>query len=323
MALWKKLGRIYNPTDFPDRPEWQYEYALSPWTIVLEDVVRVFFGCRPPRDANGQRVTHTSYLDLDRSDLFNIRAFAERPVLDFGTRGCFDEFGTYPLSCIQRDVDPPGRLLGFYAGWTRCESVPFNVGIGAAISKDNGKSFEKLGQGPILPFSTHEPFTLSGPKIRKFGDTYYLFYIAGRQWLEINGHPEISHKIRLATSSDGLNWKKLDRDLIPNAWDENEAQASPDVFFANGRYHMFFCGWIPSSFRTTLDRRIGYAWSLDLVNWTRDDSLVGIGPSNEGWDSQMVAYPHLFELDDQVYLIYIGNEVGRFGFGLAQLVGDL
>jgi hypothetical protein len=323
MATWEKLGRIYNPLDFPDRPKWQHEFALAPCTLVLDDVVRVFFGCRPPRDSEGNRVTHTSFVDLDRNDLFRIRAFAEHPVMDFGSHGSFDEFGTYPLSVIQMDSDPSDSLLGFYAGWTRCESVPFNVGIGVAISLDNGKNFKKLGPGPILSYSPHEPFTLSGPKVRKFGDTYYLFYIAGRNWLEINGKMEISHKVRLATSQDGLNWKKHGHDLIPNYWDEHESQASPDVIYANGRYHMFFCGWVPANFRTTRDRRIGYAWSKDLIHWTRDDSLAGISPSINEWDCEMVAYPHVFELDGNTYLLYIGNEVGRFGFGLARLVGEL
>ena len=43
--------------------------------------------------------------------------------------------------------------------------------------------------------------------------------------------------------------------------------------------------------------------------------------STEGWDSEMIAYPHVFELDNKVYMLYLGNEVGRFGFGLAELKG--
>ena len=84
---------------------------------------------------------------------------------------------------------------------------------------------------------------------------------------------------------------------------------------------MFFCGWVPSSFRVTRNRKIGYAYSKDLINWTRDDSKVGIGLSESGWDSEMVAYPHVFELDGEIYMLYIGNEVGRYGFGLAKLKG--
>ena len=319
MFKWNKLGRIYNPLNFEERPDWMYEFAQAPSTLIFDDFVRVYFGCRPKRDKNQQYVTYSAFVDLNRKDLFKIERFAKQPVLSLGNYGCFDEFGTYPLSVLKNDDE----IWGFYAGWTRCESVPFNVGIGFATSKDNGVTFQKNGEGPILPFSLDEPFTLSGPKIRKFGDKFYLFYIAGKQWLMVNGKLEISHKIRLAISDDGIKWNKFNRNIIPNSWHEDEAQASPDVFYANGKYHMFFCGWIPLNFRETRTRTIGYAYSYDLLNWIRDDSKVGIQLSQEGWDSEMIAYPHVFELDGVIYMMYIGNEVGRFGFGLAKLIGSL
>ena len=59
-------------------------------------------------------------------------------------------------------------IFAYYGGWTRCESVPFNVAIGLGVSSDNGETFDKLGDGPILSYSLDEPFILSGPKIRKF-----------------------------------------------------------------------------------------------------------------------------------------------------------
>ena len=37
----------------------------------------------------------------------------------------------------------------------------------------------------------------------------------------------------------------------------------------------------------------------------------------------MVAYPHVVEVDGRTYMAYLGNGVGRFGFGLAELEGDL
>lgn len=319
MFSWEKLGRIYNPLDYENRKEWMNEFAQAPCTLVFDDFVRVFFGCRPKRDENGQYVTYTTYVDLNRKDLFKIERFAEKPVLSLGNKGTFDEFGTYPLSVIKNN----NELWGYYAGWTRCESVPFNVGIGLAVSKNNGEYFERMGEGPVLPYTPEEPFTLSGPKIKKFNDKYYLFYIAGANWYLENNKPEISHKIRMAISDDGINWDRINKDIIPDGWDKTEAQASPDVFYSNGKYHMFFCGWVPSSFRQTRNRKIGYAYSTDLLNWTRDDSKVGIELSKEGWDSEMNAYPHVFELDNNIYMLYIGNEVGRYGFGLAKLKGEL
>ena len=87
---------------------------------------------------------------------------------------------------------------------------------------------------------------------------------------------------------------------------------------------MFFCYRYSSHYRGK-DRgyRIGYAYSADMLNWVRDDSRAGIDVSEDGWDSEMVSYPHVFELDGHIYMLYLGNQVGRYGFGIAQLEGIL
>jgi predicted GH43/DUF377 family glycosyl hydrolase len=319
MYKWIKLGRVFDPTSIKNIP-WMQEFAQAPATLVFDDFVRVYFSCRPPRDQKGQYVSYTSFLDLDRNNLFKVININPRPVIELGTLGAFDEFGIYPTSVIRNN----GDLLAYYGGWTRCESVPFNVAIGIAKSKDNGVTFSKFGDGPLLSYSINEPFVLSGPKIRKFNDTYYLFYIAGTKWIENNGSPEPVYKIRMATSDNGMDWTRLDKNIIENKVEENEAQASPDVIFSNGLYHMFFCYRYSLNYRgKEFGYRIGYASSKDLINWERDDAKAGIDISEEGWDSEMVAYPHVFELDGKFNMFYLGNQVGRYGFGLAQLEGVL
>jgi hypothetical protein len=295
---WKKLGKVFAPQEVPGR-DWLKEFAQGPATLVHNDFVRVYFSCRPLADANGQYVSYSGYVDLDRCDLFKVRHVADRPVLELGAVGMFDEFGIYPFSA-HRDGD---IVRGYYAGWTRCESVPFNVAIGAAISHDGGKSFARLGNGPVLSYSLDEPFVLSGPKIRRFNGRWHLFYIAGRKWKMVDGRPEPVYKIRLATSEDGLQWHKLNKDLIESRIEEDEAQASPDVIYANGKYHMFFCYRFSENYRNRQKGyRIGYASSTDLVNWVRDDDKAGISVSDQGWDSEMVSYPHVFELDGTTYV---------------------
>lgn len=319
MFHWKKLGRVFNPKNAVGRP-WLQAFAQAPATLLMNDAVRVYFSCRPQADANGQYVSYSAYVDLDRSNLFTVRDIAAEPILNLGGLGEFDEFGTYPVSVIQE-----GALVrAYYAGWTRCESVPFNVAIGGAVSHDGGRTFTKLGNGPILSYTPDEPFVLSGPKIRRFGGRYYLFYIAGRKWKRVDERPEPVYKIRLAVSDDGMIWHKLGRDLINSRIEEDEAQASPDVFHANGMYHMFFCYRYSSDFRGKRNGyRIGYASSTNLLDWERNDAKAGIDVSEEGWDSEMISYPHVFELDGNTYLAYLGNQVGRHGFGLAVLEGKL
>ena len=256
-------------------------------------------------------------MDLDRKNLFEIVNVSKRPILKLGELGTFDEFGTYPASVIRDE----NKVKVYYGGWTRCESVPFNVAIGyAGTAEDGGETFDKLDDGPVLSYSVEEPFVLSGPKIRRFNNQWYLFYIAGRRWILDNGKPEPVYKIRMAISDDGISWTKHNKDLIADKLEENEAQASPDVFFRNGKYHMFFCYRYGTNYRGKENGyRIGYAFSDDLTNWTRDDSQAGIDVSEDGWDSEMISYPHVFELDGNVYMLYLGNQVGRYGFGIAQL----
>lgn len=319
MFNWKKRGKVFDPTTIQNKP-WLKEFAQAPSVLIFDEFVRVYFSCRPTPDSNGQYTSYSAYVDLNRNNLFDVLRVSNQPILTLGGIGEFDEFGTYPVSVTRTKKD----IIAYYAGWTRCESVPFNTAIGMAKSVDDGKTFNKIGPGPILPYSADEPFVLSGPKIRYFEGMWYLFYIAGNKWIVSNGRPEPVYKIRMATSDDGINWTKSNKDLIESVIEKDEAQASPDVFFSNGQYHMFFCYRYSTGYRgKEKGYRIGYAYSKDLINWTRNDRIAGIDVSSNGWDSEMISYPHVFELDGQTYMFYLGNQVGRYGFGLAELQGSL
>ena len=267
MFTWKKLGRVFNPTEIKDRA-WLAAFAQAPAVLIFDDFVRVYFSCRPPADENGQYVSYSAYVDLNRKNLFEILNVSETPVLKLGELGTFDEFGTYPISVFRHKDE----IRAYYAGWTRCESVPFNVAIGFGISNDEGKTFDKVGTGPVLSYSIDEPFILSGPKIRRFNNKWYLFYIAGKKWILDNGKPEPVYTIRMATSDDGINWAKENRDLIQYRVEVNEAQASPDVFFYRGKYHMFFCYRHSAGYRVIRQSRLAV---LELVRrvvvvWARE-----------------------------------------------------
>ena len=319
MFVWRKRGHLFDPATMA-RVEWMHSFAQAPATLVFDDFVRVYFSCRPPADANGQYVSRAAYVDLNRANPFEIVGLSQTPIIELGGLGAFDEFGTYPASVVRHGSE----VRAYYGGWTRCSSVPFDVAIGYAVSSDDGRSFAKHGRGPVLGASLDEPFVISGPKIRRFGDRWHLFYIAGIKWIATGGRAEPVYRIRMAVSDDGLTWQRAGRELIPPRLEPDECQASPDVIFANGKYHMFFC------YRYSLDYRgrekgyrIGYASSPDLITWTRDDDKAGIDVSSEGWDAEMISYPHVFELDGRIVMLYLGNQVGRQGFGLAELDGTL
>lgn len=64
---------------------------------------------------------------------------------------------------------------------------------------------------------------------------------------------------------------------------------------------------------------IGYAHSNDLKTWHRRDDLAGISKSTTGWDSEMISYPSILEVNDRYLMFYCGNQMGREGFGVAVL----
>ena len=315
MFRWKKLGRIFNPIDFAGQG-WMQEYAQAPSVVIFDNYVRIYFSSRALPDEDGMYISRLGYIDVNRHDLFEVMKVCENPILSLGNLGTFDEFGTYPASVIKTNES----IRVYYAGWTRCVSVPINVAIGFAISNDHGDTFERIGDGPVLSYTPDEPFVLGSPKIRKFNDIWYLWYSSGRTWIPNNGNPHPMYKIRMAHSTDGFEWIRIGKNLINDVLEENECQASPDVFFYKGRFHMWF------SYRYNLDfrrknrgYRIGYAFSEDLINWIRNDNEAGIGISKDGWDSESVSYPFVFELDGKILMLYQGNEMGKYGFGLAEL----
>lgn len=319
MYTWEKKGLVFGPNMVSNRP-WFQEFAQAPCTLEHGDFVRVYYSCRPAPDAHQQYVSYSSYADFSKDENFTLLRVADAPILPLGGIGEFDEFGIYPVSVVRHQ----GKVYAYYAGWTRCVSVPFNVAIGMAVSEDGGTSFRKVGSGPVLSYSLNEPFVISGPKIRRFNDTFYLFYIAGVKWIMDNNRPEPVYRIRMAMSEDGYHWKKENREIIDVRLGDEEAQASPDVFFANGIYHMFFCFRSGRDYRNREHGyRIGYAWSKDLRNWHRDDDRAGITVSESGWDSEMVSYPHIFQHCGKIRMLYLGNQVGRQGFGMATLLGEL
>jgi hypothetical protein len=110
--------------------------------------------------------------------------------------------------------------------------------------------------------------------------------------------------------------------VIADVIGKYECQALPSVIKIGEKYHMYFCYRYATDFRTNPYRsyRLGYAFSDDGIMWQRADESKGIDVSMEGWDSEMMCYPHIFKVDQEIYLLYNGNNFGRDGFGLAKLI---
>jgi predicted GH43/DUF377 family glycosyl hydrolase len=148
-----------------------------------------------------------------------------------------------------------------------------------------------------------------------------MWYIFGTNWITdpSENAPQRIYKIAYACSNDGISWTRNSKYIISDKLNKNECQAMPTVVYFNNKYHMFFCYREATGFRKNKERayRIGYAYSENLTDWIRDDDKVGIDVTKDSWDSDMQCYPHVFHCDNKLFMLYNGNEFGRFGFGLA------
>lgn len=313
---WRKLGKIFDPTQHA-LANGCVEFAQSPQTLLLPDRVRIYFSTRA-RDAVGKYLSHVAFVDFDPT-LSRILEVSKKTVVELGARGCFDEHGIFPINVLKE----PGRVLAYTTGWNRKVSVSVDAAIGLAISHDDGLTFQKHGSGPVLAATLHEPFLIGDAFVQKFAGKYHMWYIFGTQWKTfVAGQPpDRVYKIAAATSDDGIHWQRDARPIIADRLNADECQALPTVFQLGNRYHMYFCYRQAFGFRQLSSHayRIGYAYSDDLVTWTREDAAAGIDVAAEGWDSQMQCYPHTFEHEGRIYLLYNGNEFGKFGFGIAVL----
>lgn len=315
---WKKRGRIIDPAEL-DLPNGCREYAQSPQALVFDDFVRIYFSTRRRDPVNEKYLSDIAFVDMDKS-LSKVLSVSKKPVIGLGNLGSFDEHGIFPISPLRVD----SSIWAYTCGWSRRVSVSVETSIGLTISNDGGQTFERIGCGPVLSSSLHEPMLVGDGFVRIFDGKFHMWYIFGTRWKKAEGAepPARVYKIAHAESIDGVRWETENgRQIVADRLNEDECQALPTVMEIEGRWHMFFCYRHATDFRTNAARgyRIGYAYSDDLKNWVRDDSNAGIDVSNEGWDSEMLCYPNVFQCDSKVFLLYNGNEFGKLGFGLAEL----
>ena len=315
---WQKLGRIFNPTDHTLANGCK-EFAQSPQALVFDDFVRIYFSTRALDANNGKYLSHVAFVDM-RKNLRDIIRVSDQTVIPLGGLGCFDEHGIFPMNVVRYG----DAVFGYTCGWNRRVSVSVDTAIGLVVSHDDGLTFQRIGTGPVLAASLHEPFLVGDGFVKVIGDTFHMWYIFGTAWKRYASDmpPDRTYKIAHAISKDGINWIKEEaRQIISDRLGEGESQALPTVVRIGGYYHMFFCYRQSVDFRTNSSRgyRIGHAFSEDLNHWTRDDESLQLEGNPGEWDADMQCYPHAFECDGQVYLLYNGSEFGRFGFGLAAL----
>ncbi len=266
------------------------------------DIYRIYFSSRD----TGNR-SHTGFVEIDITYPSEILNVSKEPLLSPGELGAFDDSGAM-LSWIAQKYD---TRHFYYIGWNLGVTVPFRNSIGLAISKDK-EPICRYANGPIVDRTALEPHFVASCCVIPDGNLWRMWYLSCIGWKVVNNLPQHSYHIKYAESADGITWHRDGTVAIDFKFQGEYAISRPCVLKENGLYRMWY------SFRGD-SYRIGYAESSDGIHWERLDDIVGINVSDEGWDSEMIEYPFIFDHNGHRYMLYNGNDYGRTGFGLAVL----
>lgn len=310
---WIKKGHIFKPSgEF----EWANSHTTPIAAVLLDDKIRMYFSCRSKADIKGNFISYASFIDLYKENPQTILYKHNKPILELGGVGMFDEFGTM----IAKPVVNNNIIYLYYMGWQRLsgQTAPYQVMLGMAKSSDLGVTFTKVSKGPVLGIDIYDPISIGNVSVIIENGIWRMWYTTYTRWGLGGIKPTPEYNIKYAESMDGISWTK--KNIVCIEENEKGGIATPSVIKINNIYHMWF-GYRPNY---TIDGKvagykIGYACSTDGISWIRDDEKAGIDNSNSGWDAQMVCYPHIIKVDSKYYMFYCGNGFGESGFGYAEL----
>jgi len=161
--------------------------------------------------------------------------------------------------------------------------------IGYAHSID-GIHWKKYAGNPVLkvgPFGSWDQGWIDTPTVCRDYFEYKMWYLGMPSWES----PPVNAKIGLATSPDGIHWKKYPGNPVFTKGSESDWDGfwieSPSVIWdeEDGLYKMWYTG---------VDRnwkiRIGYAFSPDGINWTKykNNPVLDLG-KEDSWEDLWVA----------------------------------
>ena len=295
--IWKKKGLVI----FPDKRKYfSKSHAMIPTPFKLDKgIYRIFFSGR-----NKYNQSHITSVTININKEFKIISKDKSPILSPGRLGAFDDNGVTP-SCLLRLG--PKKLALYYIGWNPGSTVRMHLFGGLALSSDNGKSFYRWSEAPIIERNKHNPFLNTAPWVIKKGKDYLMYYVSGTEW---KNKDLPRYNIKLAHSKDGLNWHHSNKVCIDFKDSNENALARPFVFRDGNIWKMFFSSkgkfYKPS-----------YAESVDAINWTRKDQDVNFEKKITNFDDQMMEYFVVIKENNKYFMLYNGNDYGTEGIALA------
>jgi predicted GH43/DUF377 family glycosyl hydrolase len=193
-----------------------------------------------------------------------------------------------------------GLLCAFAMASSGCRYADFRLPELAPAEPQVRYEWEPR-DAPVLPHGTAgdaDSHDALNPSVVRRGSSYYNFYSGfdGKAWRTI-----------LATSTDGLAWKKEGVVLAPDAsaGEGEYIAANGSALFDEGGFRYWYQAGPKGS------PRLGVAHSGDGRRWQKAAfPVMGYGPRGS-WDERAVADPYVLRVGRYLYMFYLGQDRAR------------
>ena len=299
---WKKVGLVYEP-NMPSFTHGSHPCAIH----YKDDIFVVAFTCR---DVERKSHVFLSYATISDGHVSLIGS--PKIALFPGEAGTFDCDGVISVCLIKHN----DQYYLYYVGWQNLPEGLWICDTGRAKLDTVNLTLTKEFLGPVLGRDKSNPLFAAGTAFHITNGVWHTWYNSGIKWEKTDHGWHHHYGIHHAQSTNGIDWVCDPGLCLPFADEYEYAFGRPSVYYCDGIYFMWFAHRATKDIATY---RIGFASSRDGLKWDRNDALAGIDVSTEGWDSEMICYPYIFEHCGRMYMLYNGNGYGRTGFGLAVL----
>lgn len=294
------MGRVFEP------PDKEFSHGSHPCAVPYKNDLFVVAFTR--RDFKQRSHIFLSYAQVGDGKMTLVGK--PKLALCYGPPGTFDCDGVISVCFVEHQ----GWIYLYYVGWQNLPDTLWICDTGRAILNPEELTLAREFSGPVLGRDKNNPLFAAATAFHVSDDRWRTWYNSGVRWEKTTHGWRPYYGIHYAESKDGIDWICRPGMCIPFADEYEYAFGRPSVYWSNGIYYMWF------AHRATKDNgtyRIGFASSSDGFNWLRNDAISGIDVSPEGWDSEMICYPYIFEHQRLMYMLYNGNDYGKTGFGLA------
>jgi len=304
---WKDLGLIWGPSG---ETETSSSHAMGPTPLLIsEDVIRVYL---TTLDSHG--VGRPIYIDVSSSDPTKVLKINLVPLLDVGKPGTFDDNGMMVTSVVKVDDE---KFYMYYAGFELSDKIRYRILTGMAVSTDGGHTFSRFSDVPILERSNTELYFRGGPFVKKQGNLFRMWYVAGSTWTKISTKQMPVYVLKYVESQNGLTWPGEGTTVMELAENDEHGFGRPWIIdSSNGEFEMYY-----SIRKVALEAyRLGFATSKDGLNWVRDDASMNLDVRDGTHASTAIMYSAILDTGKKIFCFYNGDNFGKMGFAVAELV---